>query len=52
MVNIEQLLQLKSKTEKLAEELEQANLGKAAEHVSFAVSELETRIQVAKFNRR
>jgi len=52
MFNIEQLLQLKAKTEKLAEELAEAKFGKAAEHVSFAVSELETLIQVAKFNRR
>lgn len=52
MTRIDQLLALKSDAEKLAANLQQANLDKASEYVSFSTSEIETAIQIAKSNRR
>jgi hypothetical protein len=52
IATIEELLQFASQAKALAARLEQAKLEKASEYVSFAVMELETLIQIAKFNRR
>jgi hypothetical protein len=49
---LEDLLQLKSEAHELKAKLEQAKLDKASEYVSFAASEIETRILIAKSNRR
>jgi hypothetical protein len=52
MTKVDKLLQLKSEAQELVAKLEQAKLDKAAEYVSFCVSEIETRISIAQSNRR
>jgi hypothetical protein len=52
MSKLEDLLQLKSEAQELKAKLEQAKLDKACEYVSFAASEIETRILIAESNRR
>ena len=52
MTKVDELLHLKSQAQELAAKLEQAKLDKAGEYVSFAVSEIETRILIAQSNRR
>jgi hypothetical protein len=49
---LDKLLQLKSKAQELAAELEQAKLDKAHQYVADVVLELETRIHIAQSNRR
>ena len=52
MAKLDELLQLKSEAQQLAAKFAQAKLDKASEYVSFAVSEIETGILIARSNRR
>lgn len=52
MTKYDELLQLQSEAQELARKLEQAKLDKASVYVSFAVSEIETRILIAQSNHR
>jgi hypothetical protein len=52
MPTVDELIQLQPEAKQLEAKLQQAKLDKASEYLSSALLEIQTRIQIAKSNRR